>query len=322
MSFKEKMMTSSSTFAFTAEDRAQAERKDEADLASNDRPRTVLVSGPSPELVPDHRRYIRGAMIGDFVVPQGDERLVFRGETGYDFILLGFDVNYTEYAPGRGPFIRDHGRIKPPEAVFLDPKRGDNIDKAGHYMRSGNRIEETIHCFNLVNGFLCVYDFARTALKTCREFADRARRIKATVPCDDGKPVAVKGYLAAKWKMSSAIVKDGEFRYPTPVLTLAGKLGESNGPSLEEWRRANVARLAFKAGELDWTPIEAPEPPAPPSETAPTALPQGTYKNTWTLEPTPPTEQGKPAPKPISERKLDESWDDEPPPVTDYDGPG
>jgi hypothetical protein len=145
----------------------------------------------------------------------------------------------------------------------------------------------------LVNGHGCTYAAYSTAFPIVRDsLVIRAERLRVRVEGADGKPEELKGCTLGKFRFASRIEKKA-FEYPVPVITLAGKLGDKDGPTLEEWRQTKALRKVLKEGG-DWAPvIDHFEPPEPPPE----ALPK------------PDIRSGKGA------------WNDNAPPVEGYDGP-
>jgi hypothetical protein len=243
---------------------------DGPDLPFRDRQRIVLVSATAPELIVGGPRYVPGAVIGDFVVAQGDSKKVFKGSKGFEFLLVGMSISHPEYLPRSlgGAFVCDHGLKLPSDAKWI--KSNEGTEKTGHWRQNGNRVVPTITAYMLVEGHPAVYDFYSTAFNTGKDLSIRAGRVKAIISCEgvDGKvseTVEVKGYGTGKWLMISEIEKKLDRRYPIPIASLVGKLGDEKGPTLDEWRTLQDLRRAFKAGELDWQPLEAIEPPEPPS---------------------------------------------------------
>jgi hypothetical protein len=136
---------------------------------------------------------------------------------------------------------------------------------------------------------------APTARQPIKELVIRAERLRTKVEID-GKIEDVRGVTLGAFRFTTAFEKK-VYTYPVPVLTLVGKLGEANGPTLEEWRHLQRLRQAFKQG-LDWMPQDAIDPPAPPE-----ALPASPGKGS------------------IDIRSGHGAWDDGAPPHTDYEGP-
>jgi hypothetical protein len=256
---------------------------DGRDLQFRDRQNVVLCHATSPELMAGGPRHAPGAAIGDYVVPQGDKRAVFKGSTGFAALVIGFDLSHPEYTVGvgagdRGVFVCDHGREAPPDTDFLKAAGGVSnrigpyaaglVAKTGHYRigadgKPGNKVTPTISAFLLVNGFGVVYAMYGTAFPIARDqLVARAERLRVKVDGPDGKPEELKGCTLAKFKFTSK-VETKAYSYPVPVIDLLGKLGEASGPTLAEWRMIQPLRQALRAGG-NWTPIEAFDPPAPP----------------------------------------------------------
>jgi hypothetical protein len=254
MSFKEELMNSTS--GLTAADAALL-TGDTPDLLDRDRPKVSLIQTNSPELVPGEKRHVAGAVAGGFVIPHGDER---KPVSGFTFMLLKLERVFNEYQPGRGSFVAAHAE-KPRGAVWLDAKR-DGVEKTGLVLQNGNRVVETISAYILIDGRQPgVFDFYSTALSIGRDLGKQAYRLRVNI---DG--TEHRSYTLGKWRMGSTLEKKDNDRYFKPVVTLLGKLGEPEGPTIEAWRFAQKLRLSLKAGNPDWVPAEAIEPPPPPRE--------------------------------------------------------
>ena len=234
----------------------------------------VLTHGMSPELMVGGPRFVRNAKIGSWVVPQGDARVPFDGETGFVAQIIGFDLSHPEYTVGigddRGVFVCDHGRQAPKDMKFLYAADG-RVKKSGHYRveidgQPGNKVVPTIGVSMVVNGYGVVYDAYGTAFAPTKELVIRAERLRVKVEVD-GKAEQLRGCTLGKFRFTSRFEKKA-YTYPVPVMTLIGKLGEADGPTIEEWRLALDLRQAFKEG-LDWVPNEALDVPAPPAEALP-----------------------------------------------------
>jgi hypothetical protein len=288
---------------FTAADREWIHGDDAHDTPFRDRQSVVLIHGTSPELVVNGSRFIPNAMIGDYGVPQGDLRAVFKGSVGVVFHPIGFDHTNPEYTVGlgddRGVFVCDHGVRAPDDTKFLYAADGI-VKKSGHYRmiggKPGNRVKPTVTAYGLVNGHGVSYAMYGTAYSVARDWVNRAERLRAKVEID-GKLEEIRGCTLGLFLLTSRLEKKGSFTYPMPVVTPVGKLGDANGPSVEQWRLAKRLRQALKQG-LDWMPPEALDLPAPPE-----ALPASPGKGS------------------IDIRSGRGAWDNGAPPHTDYEGP-
>jgi hypothetical protein len=256
-----------STIHLTAADKA-AMGDDSHDTPFKDRQSVVLCHGMSPELMAGGSRFAHGAAIGDFVVPQGDKRVVFKGSSGFVAQVIGFDLSHPEYTVGvgddRGVFVCDHGRQGPEDMRWH--KAGEaGVAKAGYYRvnggHPGNKVTPTVTTYMLVNGYGVVYAMYGTAFRVGRDLVNRAERLRVKVEVD-GKIEELKGCTLGKFRFTSQFEKK-TYTYPIPVVGIVGRLGEAGGPTLAEWRMIQPMRQAFKAGG-EWTPMEALDPPAPP----------------------------------------------------------
>jgi hypothetical protein len=225
-------------FGLTPEDLALAEG-DAPDLAIRARSQITLVQSNSPELVSGDKRHVKGATVGSFVIPQGEERVAV---DHVDFIAVGFSHYYDEYLPSRGPFVEIHLK-KPPGAIWLDAKR-DGVEKTGLYLPSGNRVVEVILTYLVMTGGQgASFAFYGSGFPVGRDLSDRAASLKATVGTS-----SVHSCTLGKWRLTATFEKKDNDRYCKPYVALLGKLGEPNGPTVDEWRQAQTLRRAFKDG--------------------------------------------------------------------------
>jgi hypothetical protein len=225
-------------FGLTPEDIALAEG-DAPDLAIRARSKITLVQSNSPELIPGDKRYVPGAAVGSFIVPQGDGR---EAVAKVDFVAVGFSDYFDEYLPNRGPYVTTHLR-KPPGAVWLNAKR-DNVEKTGLWLPNGNRVVEVLLVYLVMTGGVgASFAFYGTGFPVGRDFSDRAASLKATVGT-----ASVHSCTVGKWRLTATFEKDGDLRWCKPAVSLLGKLGEAKGPTIAEWRQAQTLRRAVKDG--------------------------------------------------------------------------
>jgi hypothetical protein len=210
--------------------------------------------------VPGDKKFIPGLGVGDFAVPHGEGgHKIFKGSAGFVAMIVGFDREYVEYLPNRGPRVRSHGVDQPVEAKWLDRVR-DGVEKTGLWMPNGNRVVGFVHAYMIVDGFAAVYDFYSSAYPIGVDLADRAQRLRAKTEID-GKPEIVKGCALGKYLFKSFLDRDGDMRWYKPSIPIIGKLGEARGPTIDEWRYIQGLRRAHKQG-LEWMPDGPPDPPA------------------------------------------------------------
>jgi hypothetical protein len=261
---------------------------DDVDLPFFERQRIALAAAVSPELIPNGPRYVPGLAIGDFAVPQGDMKIVVKGQVGFETFIVGFGHSVPEYLPGRGKLVTIHAEL-PPDAKFL--YASDGVEKTGFWLKNGNKVVPTVTAHLLVNGHGCVYDFYSSAYKIGKHLVVMAQRLRGAIQGADGRPVEVKGCTLGKFLFTSHMESPkgaATAPYPLPVVTLVGKLGQPNGPTLAQFKQLRELRQAFRDG-LDWVPVEAIEPPAPPAENKVTAPRPDirTGKGVWINEPRP-----------------------------------
>jgi hypothetical protein len=262
-----------SVIHLTAADRELIQGGDDHDTPFLDKASVVLCHGMSPELTPGGSRFAYGAAIGDWVVPQGDAKCVFKNNVGFVGHIVGFSLSHPEYTVGvgnddRGQYVDDHGVKAPEDTKFLYAADG-LVAKTGYYRivdgKPGNKVVPTIVVYMLVNGFGVTYSAYGTAFPIVRDLVIRAERLRATI-CAEGESDAleVKGCTIGLFRFTSRFEKKA-FTYPVPVITLVGKLGDANGPPLNAWRLVQRLRKGLKSGD-GWVPPEAIDVPAPPPE--------------------------------------------------------
>jgi hypothetical protein len=257
-------MKSTKPVLLRTEDAAYLYDDDGHDVPFRGKQGVAMIYGVSRQLTE-----IPGAEIGDFDVPQGDKRALFKASTGFLFHPIGFELSNPEYTPdtpeGRGTFVIDHGVRWPEDSVFL--KQGERgVARAGRYRivdgKVANRVVPTVAIYGLVGAHGVSYSCYGTAFAPAKDLAIRAERLRVKAEID-GRIQELQGCTLGLFQVTSAIEKKGDRRYPVPVFRLVGKLGEPGGPTPEQWRLAKQLRQAFKQGE-DWVPAEAIDPPAPP----------------------------------------------------------
>jgi hypothetical protein len=252
------------TERFTPEDRAYIDSDDAPDLPAAAGAASYIVQLTSPCLIPGMDGFVPGATPGCFILRHGDEHRVVAGATGFVCSPVGFSTTYAEYEPpmgaARGQFVAVYDRL-PSDA---DWREGPNGRRA--VLRdNGNKIEETINAFLLVENHPILFRFRSTAVKIGREFAGRAPRLRA-----DGDGREVTGLAIGLWRITSKLEQRGDYRWFGPAVRLLGRLGdpEGLGPTIEQWRLASRARAAFRNG-LGWGPSALPAPKAPATPTEP-----------------------------------------------------
>jgi hypothetical protein len=257
----------------TPEDLALNEEGAAPDLPLGMPPAIALLQPVSAQLQPGSKSFVEGSAPGDFLDPyQGAYTLVKRS-AGIVFVPVAFEVLWPEYQPFRQGYVTTHPD-KPANAVWL--KKTETVNggvrkpaspdgKEGNYLidadgKPGNRIEQTLYTHMLVlpndgrAAHGATFRFRSKSLAIGFDFARPAERLQVTI---DGQ--TLKGPVVGKWGMTSR----GEGTYLVPVPRLIGKLGESKGPTQDQWRLAARLRAGFKQG----APLAVegpPEPPEPP----------------------------------------------------------
>jgi hypothetical protein len=219
---------------FTDEDRALLAAVDfSPDLPPPIGLRSSILQALSPELMPGDPGYTPGAVPGDILRRHSSGSTLVKGATGFSAVPVGFKLSFIEWGANRSGFIAEWP-TKPADAEWRDGPDG----RRSCARDNGNRIEETVTAHLLVGGHGVLFPFKSTALRVGRDFAERARRVRASIDgCD------VVGFAAGKWLITTRLERKGQFNWYVPVVTLLGKFGEPQGPPLEEWRLATRARL-------------------------------------------------------------------------------
>jgi hypothetical protein len=262
----------SSTALLSDEDRALLNETAAPDLPSEMKNLIGLVQAISSELISGDPKEFIGpsgarAAAGDWLLPRDGERVLVKGGVGFEFIVVAGEVIYVEYKQARGGWVTNHLE-KPANATWFESV--DSPDgKAGLYRigvdgQPGNRVEQTVYVHMLIlpgNGdqsFTATQAFRSTATPIGHKLMNAVSR---KLPGGE-----VSNPVLFKWKMTSQLDRDGDFRWHKPLPTLLGKFGEPNGPTIEEVRLGAQLRKAFKTGS-DWG--VAIEPPTPPDPSAP-----------------------------------------------------
>ena len=213
----------------------------------------MLLQPNSPQLSSSSDSYAEGAAAGDFLSYAQGRPIVIDGSSGFNFVPIGFELSWPEFAPNRGGFVTNHPE-KPASAVWL-PAHKSPDNKAGLFLPNGNRCEQTITVFMMiipdeedresVEPYPAVFSFRSSSLAVGRELANRASRAKVTI-----NGVEITGPTICMWRLASRSEVRGPHRWQTPFCVPAGKLGEARGPTIEIARMAKKLRDDFKTGAV------------------------------------------------------------------------
>ena len=188
----------------------------------------------------------------------------------FDFISFATDTYFSIYGPSRGT---DQGEYL--ETITERPSRTEadwrpGKDDRRHWLyHDGREIKETLLIYMIVDGRVIAFRARSSALRPMKDMLNRAGRLSARYPVEVNGKVENQlfhGPLISKWRMSTFEHREA-FRYWTPLPTLLGKLGETGGPSFEEYLFARQARETFRQSGLllNESPlIEPPHVPPPP----------------------------------------------------------
>ena len=189
----------------------------------------VHLQSNSPELVAGDAKEFPGAFAGDWLLPRDNGRILAKGATGYEFLVVAGDRVYVEYKPARGGWVKNHLE-KPSNASWFE--RDDSPDgKEGLYLvdidgNPGNRIEETIYARVLV-----LPDDGGAPFVVTQAYKSTAKSIGAT--CSAARPARstarTSNPVTIKWRMTSRLERSGDQRWYAPIRTCLGDFGEPNG---------------------------------------------------------------------------------------------
>jgi hypothetical protein len=242
---------------FTASDELRAAlAADAPDLTSPVRARLALMQPNSPETVQaaHNKRYHPEARAGGFVATWADGTRTAYND-GIVCSLVSFDLCFIEYqldkGAERGKFVAEHAK-QPADYEWLKVGRRGATKEGGYRIGADgkpySRIVKTLFAYLLIEGKGAVYAFYSTALEDGFDFVNKANRLRVPT-ANGGEPL--RGYALGKWRLSSRPVERGGRSYFRPTVELVGKLGEPNGPSVEEARATHAVRQAFLRG-LSW----------------------------------------------------------------------
>jgi hypothetical protein len=229
---------------------------DAPDLAPLGRRPIKQLQNNSPEVTKGDPAYVSGAEGGDFLVPRGEDTVLYKRTTGIKAIFVWFEENFLEW-----PAVRGAGRAgplgrypaMPSDANWtLDPATGRKVCLRAN----GNKIEKTLYAHALIDGAPATFVFRSTAYPIGRDHANLSFRAKATI---DGEDIRVIG---TKWRVTSRLESNNLGRWFVPQIEPIGKFGSPNGPTLSEARAAKVLRIALKTG-TEPTVLEPPNTPSP-----------------------------------------------------------
>ena len=146
----------------------------------------VLLQPNSPQLSSSSDGYAEGAAAGDFLSYARGRPIVIDGSTGFNFVPIGFELSWPEFAPNRAGFVTNHPQ-KPANAVWLRADESPD-GKAGLFLPNSNRVEQTISAFMLVldggegeesvEPYPAVFSFRSASL---------GGRARALEPCEPGQ---------------------------------------------------------------------------------------------------------------------------------------
>jgi hypothetical protein len=283
-----KQITSST---LTPEQRALIAGVAAPDVPGKPLPPIKIAQSNSPELLdsPDNEACLPGAVAGGFIVPNREGRVFQPSPPGIRFQIFGWATVWHVYErrpDGSNQRIGSHPE-KPQGAMW----REDGTGKRACLDDDGNSVVETLGCFMRLagSGQIGRFDFSKTAKPIGDELATRSQRLSTK----DGD---LKGSVLGLFQMTTRLKVDGARRWFLPVPNLLGKMGEKNGPSVDDVIACAQLRQAFKEG----APL--PETPEPQAIAAP-------------------ARQAGPRPVITSGRQALANPEPQPPPPSEYAGP-
>jgi hypothetical protein len=234
----------------------------------------------SPEAMRGDPAYVPGAEGGDFLVPRGEEIVLYKGTTGLEVIFVSFEEYFLEWpavrgAGGGGPLDR-HVAMPGDANWVLDQATGRKVCLRAN----GNKIERTVYGHALIDGAPATFAFRSTSYPIGRNLANLASRLKVKI---DDEEIRVVG---AKWRVTSRLESNNLGRWFVPQIDLIG-------PTLEEARAAKALRIALKTGT---EPPALETPKAPPPAQIPRGSATFTTGKSVSIEPPPAYDEFNPPP--------------------------
>jgi hypothetical protein len=265
------------------------------DVAGKPLPPIRLLQSNSPDLLdsPDNEMFLPGAVAGGFAIPNREGRTFQPSPPGIRFGIFGWSTTWHIYEkrPDGSNQRVDSLPQKPSDAVWRESADGRRacVNDQGH------AVVETLSAYVRLAGTGQVgrYDFSKTAKRVGDELATRSQRLSTK----DGE---LKGSVLGLFQMTSRLEQQGARRWFLPVPILLGKMGEKNGPSVDEVLKAAELRQAFLNGApLPESPnrpaITAPQLEARQPETRPRAVFTSGHQAPVRPEPPPPAAYAGPA---------------------------
>jgi hypothetical protein len=237
------LMSPSSGYALTAEDRALLAQTDAYDDVPSRGPVLSAVIQPSGrEMYSDSPKYIADAKPGMIALRfSADEASAV---TSFACIPFAAQTRFNIFEPDtgteQGAYV-DTLPTKPSEATWRPNAQG----KKKLLLPDASTVQEQRIVYVTVDGRPIAFEAHSTALKATNDWLDRAKSIRVDYAPSGGTPERFRGMPFARWKVSVLERREASYCWFTPQVTLIGRLGEEGGPTLAEALAARRMRESF-----------------------------------------------------------------------------
>ena len=238
---------------------------DFGDFPSKGPPRSGVTQLASKDLDPQSPRFVAGAQAGSIVLRYGvgDDEVV----KTFDFMPFAAESYFSVYEPDRGiergAYVETLNE-KPADARW----QADDIGRQRCLLPNGNEVRETKVVYMIVgDGRIVAFAAHSSGLKPINEMLDKCARLSVKRPFKtDGKTetVSLRGPIISKWRMTTLEKRQNAYRWWVPNATFLGKLGDPNGPSIEECLFARRVRDDFRQSGFWTEAVSAPTAPELP----------------------------------------------------------
>ena len=260
-----------SPYRLSLEQRAKLNDEDDfSDFPLKGPPTSNVVHLTSKDLDPTSNKFVEGAAPGLISLRFSTDEA--KAAKSFDFTPFALDQFFRVYEPShaaeQGDYIETLTK-KPPEAKWRE-----GTDGRRHCLfADGREVKETKIVYLIVDRRIIAFTAYSRALKPINDMIDRAGRLSGKYPFETDGKVEIKhfhGPLISKWNMTTLEHRQGAYRWWTPHPMFLGKLGEKNGPSIDEYFFTKQVRENFREGVLLWNEPTAQTPALKASSASPT----------------------------------------------------
>ena len=135
----------------------------------------------------------------------------------------------------------------------------ESADGKAGYVReiNGNAVVPTIYAHGVLftpdgGRIPMTQPCAKTSYAAGREWANRAQKLRVKIEgeAENGaiRPVELRGPTVGLWQVASVKHTKGSWTWFVLSTRLIGKIGDPDGPALDDWRLAMQLRDSFKKG--------------------------------------------------------------------------